>query len=51
MSVIDPNNKPKILVDDFIKLAKEHLTTIQGLANTQTTYSTAAGAILPGFCY
>jgi len=51
MSVIDPNNRPKILVDDFIKLAKEHLTTIQGLANTQTTYSTAAGAILPGFCY
>ena len=51
MSVIDPNNRPKILVDDFIKLAKEHLTTIQGLANTQTTYSTAAGATLPGFCY
>lgn len=51
MSVIDPNNKPKLLVDDFISLAKQHLLTIQGLANTQTTYSTAAGAILPGFCY
>jgi hypothetical protein len=51
MSVIDPNNKPKLLVDDFIRLAKDHLNTIQGLANTQTTYSTAIGAILPGFCY
>lgn len=51
MSIINPNNKPKLLIDDFITLAKEHLTTIQGLANTQTTYSTAAGAILPGFCY
>jgi hypothetical protein len=51
MSVINPNNKPRLLVDDFITLAKQHLLTIQGQALTQTTYSTSAGAILPGICY
>jgi len=50
MSVINPNDKPKLLVDDFITLAKAHLLTIQGQAITQTTYSTALGAILPGLC-
>ena len=51
MSVIQPNDKQTILVEDFITLAKAHLLTIQGQAITQTTYSTAAGAILPGSCF
>jgi hypothetical protein len=51
MSIITPNDKQKILVEDFISLAKKHLLTIQGQAITQTTYSTAAGAILPGSCF
>jgi hypothetical protein len=51
MSIIQPNDKQKILVEDFITLAKAHLLTIQGQAITQTTYSTAAGAILPGSCF
>jgi hypothetical protein len=51
MSIIQPNDKQKILVEDFIRLAKDHLLTLQGQAITQTTYSTAAGAILPGSCF
>jgi hypothetical protein len=49
MSLINPNNKPIILVDDFIQLAKEHLLTVEGQATCLTSYSTSIGALLPGF--
>jgi hypothetical protein len=40
MSIINPNNRPILLVDDFIQLAKEHLLTVEGQATCLTSYST-----------
>lgn len=48
MSAINPNNKPILLVDDFIKLAKEHLLTVKGQASCITTYTATLGSPLPG---
>jgi hypothetical protein len=49
MSAINPNKVPRILVDDFIALAKEHLLTVEGTATCLTTYSTSAGVPTIGF--
>lgn len=48
MSVIDPNNNYRLLVDDFITLAREHLLTVEGLATTTTIYASSLGTPLPG---
>jgi hypothetical protein len=48
MSAINPNNKPILLVDDFIQLAKEHLLTVKGQASCITTYTATLGSPLPG---
>jgi|688.fasta_scaffold48627_5 hypothetical protein len=48
MSIINPNNRPILLVDDFIQLAKEHLLTVEGQATCLTSYSTSLGVPLPG---
>jgi hypothetical protein len=49
MSAINPNKVPRILVDDFIRLAKEHLLTVEGTAICGTTYVTSAGVPTIGF--
>jgi hypothetical protein len=49
MSVINPNKVPRILVDDFIRLAKDHLLTVEGTAICATTYVTSAGVPTIGF--
>lgn len=49
MSAINPNKVPRILVDDFIALAKEHLLTVEGMATCLTTYSTSVGVPTIGF--
>lgn len=49
MSAINPNKVPRILVDDFIALAKEHLLTVEGMATCLTTYTTSAGVPSIGF--
>lgn len=45
MSKIAPNDKCEIIINDFINLAKNHLTTLEGQAITQST--TTTGVTVP----
>jgi hypothetical protein len=45
MSKLAPNKQCEILINDFISLAKVHLTTLQGQAITTSTNT--AGAVVP----
>lgn len=49
MSIINPNKVPRLLVDDFITLAKEHLLGVEGMATCLTTYTTSVGVPSIGF--
>lgn len=49
MSAINPNKVPRLIVDDFISLAKEHLLTVEGIATCLTTYASSAGVPIIGF--
>jgi hypothetical protein len=49
MSIINPNKVPRLLVDDFITLAKEHLLSVEGMATCLTTYTTSVGVPSIGF--
>jgi len=46
MSAVNPNNNCGILIDEFIKMATEHLQTVEGAIFTLASYS-PAGQILP----
>jgi hypothetical protein len=50
MSIIEPNKKQILLVDDFIRYAKQHLTTVEGTAFCSTNYITSLGVPAPGVC-
>lgn len=38
MSILQPNNKSEIIIDDFIQYANNHLTTVSGIVNTNSLY-------------
>jgi hypothetical protein len=50
MSIIDPNKRQQLLIDDFIRYAKQHLNTVQGTAFCSTNYITSLGVPAPGVC-
>jgi hypothetical protein len=50
MSIIDPNKRQILLIDDFIRYAKEHLNTVQGTAFCSTNYIASLGVPTAGIC-
>jgi hypothetical protein len=50
MSIIDPNKKQILLIDDFIRYAKQHLNTVKGTAFCSTNYITSLGVPTAGIC-
>ena len=50
MSIIDPNKRQILLIDDFIRYAKQHLNTVEGTAFCSTNYITSLGVPAPGVC-